>query len=189
MTTYRKYWASVERDSFRANEIFENIHALFRSASQEKQLIDVNTLALDALQMLHGELRNNGIVILTQLASEPPLVTAHRGQLQEVFVNLVQNSIDAMGAMTDRSRVLQIRTEQRKPSAVAILVEDSGPGIDPKEMEKIFDPFVTTKAKGMGLGLALCRMIIEQHGGQLSASSDATSGAKFQISLPMGTTT
>jgi signal transduction histidine kinase len=180
---------SVERDSFRANEIFANIHALFRSAGQEKQLIDVNSLALEALQMLHGELRNNGIVILTQLASEPPLVTAHRGQLQEVLVNLVQNSIDAMEAMTDRSRVLQIRTEQRKPSAVTILVEDSGPGIDPKEMERIFDPFVTTKAKGLGLGLALCRMIIEQHGGQLSASSDARSGAQFQISLPIETTT
>jgi C4-dicarboxylate-specific signal transduction histidine kinase len=137
--------------------------------------------------MLHGELRNNGIVILTQLASESPLVTGHRGQLQEVLVNLVQNSIEAMGAMTDRSRVLRIQTEQRRPNTVTILVEDSGPGIDPKKMEGIFDPFVTTKAKGLGLGLALCRMIIEQHGGQLSALSDAMSGAKFQISLPIGT--
>jgi signal transduction histidine kinase len=179
--------SAVERDSFRANEIFENIRALFRSAGQEKQLIDVNTLALDALQMLHGELRNNGIVILTQLASESPLVTGHRGQLQEVLVNLVQNSIEAMGTMTDRSRVLRIQTEQRRPNTVTILVEDSGPGIDPKKMEGIFDPFVTTKAKGLGLGLALCRMIIEQHGGQLSALSDAMSGAKFQISLPIGT--
>ena len=101
---------AVERDSFRANEIFENIRALFRNAGQEKQLIDVNTLALDALQMLHGELRNNGIVILTQLASESPLVAGHRGQLQEVLVNLVQNSIEAMGAMTDRSRVLRVQT-------------------------------------------------------------------------------
>jgi signal transduction histidine kinase len=105
--------------------------------------------------------------------------------LQEVVFNLAHNAIEAMGATTGRSRVLQLRTGLRGASTIAVEVEDSGPGIDAKQLEGIFGAFVTTKSHGMGLGLAICRMIVEQHGGQLSASSDGVSGSLFQFVLPV----
>ena len=110
----------------------------------------------------------------------------HRGQLQEVLLNLVQNSIDAMRTITDRSRVLSASgpsfTARRQ---LFISVEESGPGIEPKKIASIFDPFVTTKAKGMGLGLAISHMIIECHQGQISIVPSAKSGAHFRITLPI----
>src|SRR5262249_11291440 len=100
-----------------------------------------------------------------------PPVVGHKGQLQEVLLNLIQNAIDAMRTMSDGNRVMSVGTELQSGKAVVISVEDSGPGIDPKKKTAVFDAFVTTKATGMGLGLALAQMIIERHGGQLSASS------------------
>ena len=98
--------------------------------------------------------------------------------------NLVRNAIEAMDTTTDRSRVLRVSTELRGRDAIAVTVEDSGPGIDPQKLESIFTAFLTTKSQGMGLGLAICRMIAEQHGGQLTASSDGKSGTLFQLVLP-----
>lgn len=98
---------------------------------------------------------------------------------------MVHNAVEAMAATTDRRRVLRVMTERRGRNAVAIAVEDSGLGIDPAKLDAIFDPFVTTKAQGMGLGLAICRAIVERHGGELTASSDGQSGASFQIMLPI----
>ena len=117
--------------------------------------------------------------------SELPLVMGHRGQLQEVLLNLVRNAIEAMDAVKDGSRVLQVRTERHGRDEIVVAVEDSGPGIDPKKLDGIFDAFVSTKPQGMGLGLAICRMIIERHGGQLSASSDGKNGALFEFVLPI----
>ena len=105
-------------------------------------------------------------------------------KLQEVILNLVRNAIEAMDAIKDGGRVLLVRTEHHGDDAIAVSVEDSGPGIDPQKIGSIFDAFVTTKSHGIGLGLAICRMIIERHGGQLSASSDK-SGALFQFILPI----
>jgi signal transduction histidine kinase len=101
-----------------------------------------------------------------------------------VIVNLLRNAIEAMDITTDRNRVLRLKTERRGVDAIVLSVEDSGPGIDPKNLESIFDAFVTTKSVGMGLGLAISRMIVEQHGGQLTASSDGKNGALLQLVLP-----
>jgi signal transduction histidine kinase len=109
----------------------------------------------------------------------------YRGQLQEVILNLVRNAIEAMDAIKDGGRVLRVRTERHGDDAIAVSVEDSGPGIDPQKIGGIFDAFVTTKSHGIGLGLAICQMIIERHGGRLSASSDSKSGALFQFILPI----
>jgi signal transduction histidine kinase len=117
--------------------------------------------------------------------SNVPLVMGHRGQLQEVILNLVRNAIEAMDAIKDGGRVLRVRTERHGDDAIVVSVEDSGPGIDPQKIGGIFDAFVTTKSHGIGLGLALCQMIIERHGGRLSASSDSKSGALFQCILPI----
>jgi signal transduction histidine kinase len=108
--------------------------------------------------------------------------------LREVIFNLVDNALEAMGTTTDQSRVLRVTTELRGRDAIAVTVADSGPGIAPQKLDSIFTAFLTTKSHGMGLGLAICRMIVEQHGGQLTASSDGKNGALFQLVLPAAAT-
>src|SRR6516225_5388142 len=108
----------------------------------------------------------------------------HSGQLQQVIVNLIQNAIDAMNSVDSDGRVLQVRTEHSGSDAISITVEDTGPGIDPKKSDEMFGAFFTTKPHGMGLGLAICRMIVERHDGELSVSSAVPHGAIFRIKLP-----
>jgi signal transduction histidine kinase len=172
-------------DSHRASEALDGIRALFRSVDHGRQPIDVNEIALEVLQSLRGELREHGVVALPELAAGMPLVDGNRGQLQQVILNLVHNALEAMAATTGRTRVLRLRTQRHGGDAIALEVADSGPGIDPKKLDGVFDAFVTTKPNGMGLGLAISRMIIERHGGELSASSDGKNGALFQFLLPV----
>jgi len=174
-------------DSHRANELFDSIRALFRRTDQTREPLDVSEMAREALQSLREELADHKVTTNTDFASELPLVDGNRSQLQEVIINLVHNAIEAMDTTTDRSHVLNVSTELRGRDVILVAVEDSGPGIDPKQLEGIFDAFVTTKTNGMGLGLAICRRIIESHGGQLSAASDGKSGARFQFALPIAT--
>ncbi len=170
--------------SFRANEVLESIRGLF-GHDQEAQPIDINELVRESLRLMHEQLERHRVTIVSQLASDIPLVLAHKGQLQEVFINLMQNSIDAMETM-ERTRLLRIQTERRGEEAVGISIQDSGKGIDAQMIGTVFDAFVTTKAKGKGLGLAISKMIIERHDGQLTASSPGNeNGAIFEIRLPI----
>ena len=172
--------------SHRASDVFDNIRVLFGSADQELEPVDVNVVVLDALRALRGELDDHGVTTRTELTSELPLIMGHRGQLQEVILNLAHNAIEAMDAIVEGSRVLGVTTQHHDRDTIAVAVEDSGPGIDPEKLDGIFDTFVTTKPQGMGLGLAICRMIIERHGGKLSVGSDKKrSGAMFQFTLPI----
>ncbi len=185
---YDEVGAALNRiigDSHRVSEAFDSIRALFRKADQAREQIDASELALETLQLLGGELRDHGVSTHTELASELPVVEGHRGQLQQVIINLVHNAIEAMDTTKDRSRVLRVRTGVHGGDAIIVAVEDSGPGIDSKRLEGIFDAFVTTKSDGMGLGLAICCRIIENHGGKISALSDGKNGAQFQIILPI----
>jgi signal transduction histidine kinase len=176
----------VISDSFRASQILDNIRALFGRGDQAHEPVDVNEIVLGVLSTLGGELKDHNIMTRTELTNELPLVMGHRGQLQEVLLNLVRNAIEAMETIKDGRRLLLVRTERHGHDEIVVEVEDSGPGIDPKDSGKIFEAFITTKAQGMGLGLAMCRMIIERHGGQLSAlSSERESGALFQFILPI----
>jgi len=175
----------VVSDSHRASEVLDGIRALFQKVGQAREAVDLNEITREALQLLQGELTDHGVTTRTEFESELPHVQGHRGQLQEIMINLCHNAIEAMATMTDQNRVLRIRTGRYGEKAIAVAVEDSGPGIDPKQLQAIFDAFVTTKAQGMGLGLAICRRIIESHGGQLSALSDGKSGALFQFVLPI----
>ena len=165
--------------------MLESIRALFKSADLEVQPIDLNGIALGALDLLRGELADHGVITRTEPAPELPLVPGHAGQLQEVMLNLVRNAIDAIDSITDRARVLRVRTEHNGREAIVVSVEDSGPGIDRGKVDSIFDPFVSTKPQGMGLGLAICQMIISRHEGQLSASIGNKGGALFQFTLPI----
>jgi signal transduction histidine kinase len=172
-------------ESHRANQVFDNIRALFGRGDKGYEPIDVNEITLGVLRTLGGELNDRSITTRTELMSELALVMGHRGQLQEVLLNLVRNAIEAMDAVEDGRRVLQMRTRRHDRDEIVVAVEDSGPGIDPKKLGGIFEPFVSTKPHGMGLGLAICRMIIDRHGGQLSASSDGKNGALFEFVLPI----
>lgn len=170
--------------SFRANEVLENIHNLF-GHDQEPHPTDVNELVRESLRLMHEQLERHRITILTQFEPDLPAVPAHKGQLQEVVINLLQNSIDAMETV-ERARYLRIRTERRGQDAISMAIQDSGKGIDARMIDTIFDAFVTTKAKGKGLGLAISKMIIDRHDGQLTASSDGSeNGAIFHITLPI----
>jgi signal transduction histidine kinase len=168
----------------RASQIFDNIRDLFKTADQRRVLIDLNKMTLGILDILQGELKEHHVTTRTELMSKVPLVMGHPGQLQEVLLNLIRNAIEAMDANKE-TRMLRLKTERYSRDAIVVTVKDTGPGIDPKKLDEIFDAFVTTKPQGMGLGLAICRMIVERHGGQLLASSDNKGGAIFQVVLPV----
>jgi len=171
--------------SMRANDVFESIRAIFSDVDQKRQPIDVNQLTAEALDLLREELQAYGIGTSIDLTPELPSITAHNGQLREVILNLMQNAIDAMKAVSNRRRILSITTGHHGNEAIVISVEDTGLGIEPEKIPRMFDPFVSTKAKGRGLGLAICKSIIERHHGQLSVSSEIDGGARFQLILPV----
>ena len=177
----------IQGESHRTSEVFDAIRALFRKGDQGRQRIDVNEIIGEVLQSLLGELKSHGVETRSELTGLA-LVEGNRGQLREVVFNLVDNALEAMGTTTDQGRVLRVTTELRGRDAIAVTVADSGPGIAPQKLDSIFTAFLTTKSHGMGLGLAICRMIVEQHGGQLTASSDGKSGALFQFVLPAAAT-
>jgi signal transduction histidine kinase len=167
----------------RASQILDDIRNLFGSAKHAQSPVDMNDLAVKALHDLDSELKGHNIVTRIRLTSQLPPIMGHSGQLQEVIVNLIQNAVDAMDSVDNDGRVMQVRTEHRG-DAVNVEIEDTGPGIDPKQTDNIFDAFFTTKPHGMGLGLAICRMIVERHEGRLDVSSANPHGAIFRITLP-----
>jgi len=179
---------NMVKDGFRTSEVFDGIRALFRKADDGVKQVDINEIILATLQSLREEFLDHKIETRTDLTSGLPSVDGHKGQLQEVISNLIHNAVDAMDATTDRSRLLRVTTELRDEDAIKLTVADSGPGIDANKLEGIFGAFITTKSQGMGLGLAISRMIIEKHKGQITASSDGKNGALFQVILPIKST-
>jgi signal transduction histidine kinase len=175
----------IVSDGHRASQIFDAIRDFFRAADQKRVPINVNEMILSALDILQGDLTEHHVATRTELMCEPPRIIGHRGQLQEVLLNLIRNAIEAMDRTRVEIRELRLRTESRDHDGAIISVMDTGPGVDPEKLDSIFDAFVTTKPQGLGLGLAICRMIVERHGGQLVASSGNKGGALFQMILPI----
>jgi len=169
----------------RVSEVFDTIRALFRRVDQKREPTGLNEIALDVLQSMREDLTQHDVTTEIALAPELPRIDGHRNQLRQVIFNLIHNAIESMDNTTDRGRVLRVVTKSEVPDAIIVAVEDSGPGINPKRLNSIFDPFITTKPDGIGLGLAICRMIVERHGGSLSALSDGKNGARFQLVLPV----
>ena len=170
----------------RANETIEGIQAMLKRDQGERVAVDVNNLILGLLATLRDELQSHQVLVKTELADDLPLVLANRVQMQQVILNLITNARDAMSSVTGRSRVLRLTSETQKPHGVLVSVEDTGPGIDPKDVDRVFDTFFTTKSGGMGMGLAICRSIIEAHQGRLWASAGIRHGSVFRFSLPKG---
>jgi signal transduction histidine kinase len=172
-------------DCHRASQVFDNIRALFGKADEGREPINVNELIRGVLTSFQGDLEDHGITAGVRLAEDLPKIIAHNGQLQEVLINLVRNAIEAMQADKNDHRVLQVSSARQGDDKIILSIEDSGPGVDAKHAKNIFDAFVTTKSHGMGLGLALCRMIIDRHSGELTASSAHPRGSIFRVALPI----
>jgi signal transduction histidine kinase len=179
----------IERDAHRTTEIVKSIGALFGQTDQQLVPIDINDVVAETLHLMRGEIEERGVKAQVDLRPGLPHIMGNRGQLQEVVINLVHNGIEAMSAIESQERLLTIVT-QFDDSAVTLAVRDRGLGIDKGKTNQIFDAFVTTKASGMGLGLAICRRIVERHGGRISAwSAGEQMGAVFQLTLPVNPAT
>jgi signal transduction histidine kinase len=152
----------------RASEVVASVRAMFKKDAEERVPLDLNDLLQGVLGHLQGELEAQAIEVQTGLTKPLPWVLGHSGQLQQVIVNLVRNAADAMEAVSDRARVLRVKTAIYNKDGVLLSIADTGNGIDPKDINKIFESFFTTKSQGMGMGLSICRSIIETHGGRLS---------------------
>jgi signal transduction histidine kinase len=179
--------ASLKRivhDGHRAAEVIETVRAMFKKTTHDKVAIDINATVGDVLDLMRSELERHDVSVKFAQTQVLPSPVADGVQVQQVIVNLVRNAVDAMCTVTDRERTLKIRTEANDAGEVIVGIEDSGPGIPPNDLPKIFEPFFTTKAEGMGMGLAICRSIIEAHGGTLSVSPGRKFGSVFQILLP-----
>lgn len=174
----------VVTDTNRANEVIDGIRSVFKKENQTKARQDVNKLIREVLTLVGSDTEAQHIAVRTQLSDGLREVPANLVQLRQVIVNLITNAIDAMSTVVDRPRVLRLKTEAHEPSYLLITVEDSGIGIDPESMNRIFDPFFTTKSHGMGMGLSICRSIVENHGGRLSVSLGPSHGSIFHVFLP-----
>jgi PAS domain S-box-containing protein len=174
----------IIRDGGRASDIIGRIRALVRKAPPLSDQLNINETILEVTSLTRGELRSSGTSVRTQLADGLPLVSGYRVQLQQVMLNLILNAVEAMSGSSATVRELLIRTEQDGPGSVLVAVQDSGPGLKPESMDRLFDAFYTAKADGMGMGLSICRSIVEAHGGRVSAVPNLPQGALFQFTLP-----
>jgi PAS domain S-box-containing protein len=174
----------VVSEGLRASEVIGGIRLMFKKDGQANAPQDVNELVREVLTLIHGEVENQSVSVRTELFDELPQIPANRVQLQQVILNLTRNAIDAMSTVVNRARTLRVKTELRELNNLLITVEDSGIGLDPKNIDRIFDAFFTTKSYGMGMGLAICRTIVESHGGCLSASLGKPHGSIFHVLLP-----
>jgi PAS domain S-box-containing protein len=171
-------------DGHRAAEVIQGIRAMFRNDGQHRALVDINQLVREVLALVQGELLRRRIPVDTRLDENLPQVMADRVQLQQVIMNLITNALDAMEPVTDRQHMLRVTSELRDGGLVVVAIEDSGTGIAPEKLDRLFDTFFTTKANGLGMGLSICRSIIEAHNGRLWAAAGARHGSVFRFELP-----
>jgi PAS domain S-box-containing protein len=173
----------IVRDGNRAGEVIARIRALVQKTDTEKVRLDINQTIQEVVVLMQNEAVRKGVAIRMELAADVPPVLGDRIQLQQVILNLVMNGIEAMDTVTDRPRDMLIRSTPHESDNVLVAVQDSGIGIDRQNLEKIFDTFYTTKSQGMGMGLAIGRSIVENHGGRLWAVPNDGPGATFQFTL------
>jgi signal transduction histidine kinase len=173
---------TIAHSALRVSEVITTIRDVIKRDDQEMKAVDLNEIVADALSQMRGELEAHEITVELSSKANLPRIKGDRRQLLQALLNVLRNAVEALGGVTSRKRVVRIETGPHGVDRIFIKVQDSGPGIDPKIAGEIFDMFKTTKPSGMGLGLALCRIIIEQHGGEIVASSPG--GAQIQIFLP-----
>jgi PAS domain S-box-containing protein len=178
----------IVKDGHRINDVIASVRAMFGTETAAAGLVDVGAVTDEVLALVRGELESHEILLRKDMDGGLPEVRAERVQLQQVLLNLITNAIEAMSAVSGRERQLTITSVFDEQAGVKVTVEDTGGGIDPVHLDRIFDTFFTTKTHGMGLGLSICRSIIEAHGGRLWASSRSPFGTAFHLTLPVAAT-
>jgi PAS domain S-box-containing protein len=173
----------VEQDK-RAGEVIRRLRLLLMKGEVHRQPLDLSEVLLDVLKLVRGDLVNQDVAVASDLAPDLPAVSADRVQIQQVMLNLVMNGCDAMSGVERARRLLSVRTGRENGGGVRVSIGDRGCGIPQEKLERVFEPFFTTKRQGMGLGLAVCRSIIEAHRGRLWAESEPGSGATFHFTIP-----
>jgi signal transduction histidine kinase len=184
----RAAFTKIINSGHNASNVIDSIRTMFKKENPEgaRVPVDINELIRQVLILAHDEQLKCQVSTSTALTRPLPEVTGDRVQLQQVILNLVKNAIEAMSSVTDRQRVLRVKTEIDESGGVLVSVEDTGTGIDPKHIDRIFNSLFTTKSQGMGLGLAICKTIVEAHHGRIWVLSDLHYGSIFQFVLPTG---
>jgi C4-dicarboxylate-specific signal transduction histidine kinase len=175
------------RDGRRAADVITRLRALFSNKDAGTDLVDLNEATLEVIALSRSELERNRVVAKTEFKDELPLVTGDRVQLQQVILNLLRNGSDAMSGVDDRPRELLFRTEVEEADRVRLSVRDAGIGFEPQTLDRMFQPFYTTKEDGMGIGLSVSRSIIESHRGRLWATPNDGPGVTLSFSIPCAT--
>jgi C4-dicarboxylate-specific signal transduction histidine kinase len=173
----------IVESGVRASEVINRIRALVKKAPPRKDRLEINEAILQVIALAKSEITNNHVSVQTQLAETLPAIQGDRVQLQQVILNLLINAIEAMSGMSE-GRELLISTAETDPEGMLVAVRDSGPGFAPESVDRLFESFYSTKPGGLGLGLSICRSIIEAHGGQMSATTNVPQGAVFQFTIP-----
>jgi len=179
----------IINDGNRASEVIQRVRSLANKTSIEKVALDINDVAREVIALLQRELASHQVSLLMGLAPALPMILGDRVQLQQVIINLAMNGLEAMQSVTDRPRELVIRSGQDQAQEVLVSVTDCGVGILTEDTERLFNPFFTTKSSGMGMGLSICRSIMEAHGGRLWATANLPHGATFRFTLPVNANT
>jgi len=180
----RQALGQIVKDSHRAGDVIDRIRTLIKKEPPRKNHLDINETVLDVIALIRSEMLRHGISLQTQLAANVPHVQGDRVQLQQVILNVILNAVEAMSSLDGGPRELLIRIGEAEPNGMLVAVQDSGPGLDPQSMDRVFEAFYTTKPDGMGMGLAICKSIVEAHGGRMWASANRPRGAVFQFTLP-----
>jgi PAS domain S-box-containing protein len=181
----RQILDQITDDSKRAGDIIDRIRALIKKAPPRKEGLEINEAILEVIALTRGEVLQNSVSVRTQLAEGLPLIQADRVQLQQVILNLIVNAVEAMSDASEGARELLISTGGDASNGVLVSLRDSGPGLDPANLERLFDAFYTTKSSGLGMGLSICHSIIEAHGGRIWAGANEPRGAAFHFTLPL----
>ena len=176
--------SAIRRDGMRAGEVIRGLRALARKSAPQLTKLDIDDVIREVLALAGGELRRHDVVLRTELAAEDWPVMGDRVQLQQVLLNLIMNGVEAMRGVTERTRELTVSSTLADPSCVLVAVEDTGAGLDPVVGERMFQPLFTTKPDGLGMGLAICRSIVEAHGGRLSVLPRARHGVDVRFTIP-----
>ncbi|SED22668.1 MASE4 domain-containing protein [Bradyrhizobium erythrophlei] len=184
LSEVREALGCVVRDADRAKDIVGRIRSQIKRAPPQKERFDLHEAINEVIVMVRSAIAKNAISVNTRLMDGLVPVQGDRVQLQQVLVNLILNAVEAMSSIEDGTRELSIRTEQSQTGGILVAVHDSGPGVDPVNLERVFEPFYTTKTSGIGMGLSICQTIINGHGGRLWMSANEPRGAVFQFTLP-----
>ena len=182
----RQALGATVRDGNRTTDVIGRIRALVKKAPPRKDALEINGAILEVIALTRGEILKNGVSVQTQLAEGLPLIQGDRVRLQQVILNLIINAVEAMSAVSEGARELLISTGKDASGGVLVAVRDSGPGLNPESFARLFDAFYTTKPGGMGMGLSICRSIVEAHGGRIWASRSADQRTVLQCILPVG---